>query len=203
MFQPVPGVVELQVRQKWISTQVQVLNTFYAKRIDGQPWDNTLVAGLAEAVKAQWSTSVRGLQMQDLRTDEIHARDLTEEFGAQATSPLGLAGLQAGENLPFNCAALVRIPTIGGGAPRRGRLFMAAGRPDDINGSIWTTSFQSSLAGAIDAVHNAIDTPGEIIAVRISRFQGNVMRPEGVAAQCGSSSVASVVASQRDRRPPL
>lgn len=178
-FQPVPGVYEVEVRGTNLGQRTA--NTFYYAR-EGAATESeaTLIADtVALEVLSQW-----GAQLPTSWTGvEVFVRDLAVEIAVQATSGLiaGMLGTVVGQ--PAASLITLAIARRSGftGRSARGRIFWQAFSEAQLDGNLVGSGEAAAILLMIKNLDLAVQGAGAFTPVIVSRYNGGVKRPTGIA----------------------
>lgn len=147
--------------------------------------------------------------------DHVEARDLTVINGPSFQADSGAPGTLAGDPLSGALAMLAQFHADPGESPTQWWSFLPVGDETKISGNSWDISFQTAVLNCINNYIEAINdwmpglTGGAFVGV--SRYSGTEVpaNPRKVAVRrvgdavtgtLASSTVRTLVATQRDRR---
>jgi hypothetical protein len=207
MHVPVPGVIELVIKQRMGDNRM-----FNVIHVGNNDFPDTIpVIDYAASVLAAWTNRVMPRISNKVQLVEVTARDLGPEEGDQVVLPAtNVFGADISQVEPAQVAMLVQKITALGGRARRGRLYLA-GIPDAAlegeQGVIvanWLADTQlafDSFLSDIQAIGGTSDTQMFVV----SRFLGTdaggnpIPRAQGIKTAITRLLCASSVATQRDR----
>jgi len=166
------------------------------------PVDAAELLAFAAAWVADWTTLIRPNQPTNVILTAVRVTSLDTEFapGIEYSAGLPVAGSATGVGLPNNVTVAVRLLTALRGRSYRGRTFHIGVRNTDVSNNLITTLFASNLTTGYNGMRS-ISTTQEYLQVVVSRYEGGVLRPEGISTVVNAVQVERVIDSQRRRLP--
>lgn len=197
-FQPAPLVTRIEPIYNFAGQICQ--NVLHYKSLD--PLDAADLEAVCYEFVQQWTTYLRPLTASAASLIAVRATALDTEFapGIEYTADLPLAGTASGTALPNNVTVAVRFLTLLRGRSYRGRAFHIGLVTSQVSGNEITTGFQTNLRNAWIALQSIESTPVVAQCV-LSRYEGGVLRPEGVATDINGVQIDKTLDSQRRRLP--
>jgi hypothetical protein len=199
-FQPVPGVVQVQMTFTKPSTgQFAGMNVLNFRRSDYlQPTAadmNTLLDNLLD-----WHYGwYRPIHSAGVSLTRIQARGLDHSESFFVDRNVSVAGVQVGEGLSSKMTFCVSFRSIFSGRSTRGRVYMCGLVESQVAGDVVTTAYGNAAREAWEYM------PGELTGalnehVIVSRYTGGVKRVSGVAFPVAAYTITDyVIDTQRDR----
>jgi len=197
-FQPAERVIRVEAIYTYDG---QIVENVLHYQTDPTP-DATEMTAFAAQWVTQWQAGIRATQPTNVSLNTVKVTSLDSEFapGIEYTTGLPLAGTATGTGLPNNVTVAVRYLTALRGRSYRGRSFHIGIRATDVLLNQITTTFQTNLRAAYILMLN-VATPQAYFQGVLSRYEGGVLRPEGVFTDITSVQVERVIDSQRRRLP--
>lgn len=197
-FQPVANTARAELIFSWDGQIVE--NVLHYVNLDDI--NVGTLTDLAEALKTIWNTYLRPLTPTAISLTTIKCTSLETEFapGIEYTSGLPIAGTGTGTILPNNVTIAVRFLTSLRGRSYRGRAYQVGLTTALITGNVITTGYQAAL-GAAWAQFQSMGTDPEWQQAVVSRYQGGLLRPSGIATLVTGYQVDRTLDSQRRRLP--
>jgi hypothetical protein len=174
-FQPVPDTAQFVLATSYGTGGVPMENIIHVR--------NTLIAwssgshlqDTADAIAGWYDAELSPAIGNVMTAGEVQARDLTTEFGGQATSAF-IAGARTGERLPPQCFGLVQVKCDFGGAPRGGNWQHFGMLEADQELGQWTGAAITLMDDAWNALGPAVNAAAATDSVvKVSRFQGSTL----------------------------
>lgn len=199
-FQPVPDTAEARITFSQTNNPRPIINLLYFLRATG--WTQSTIQTLADELHTRFITALLPAEVDNgANLNSIHTRDLSTEFGVQATAAgAPIVGTATGPMSSPNNAILVRfIPTTP--PPRLGGIFWPFVDEANISeiGEI-DAGYRANLAGKINSWVSGVEIAAGCEHSIVSRYSNKVLRPSGVSKAVASYVARRRVASQRNRR---
>ncbi len=197
-FQPVPDTIRVELIYSW---DAQVVENVLHYR-SGASFGTAGLTSLAENVLSVWNTSLRPLISSAVSLTVIKLTLLESEFapGIEYVTGLPIPGTASGNVVPANVTVAVRFLTALRGRSYRGRVYQIGMTSTQVSGNEITTAFSTALRNAWIQMIDVGSTPETHLTV-VSRVQGGVLRPQGVATDVTGITIERVLDSQRRRLP--
>ncbi len=198
-FQPVPGVVQCNIR--WVAQGQQAQNTLYFRT--GGGGTETNLAALADVIEQAYITYTRGRVATTTALTDIYFVDLEEQNGFAYNFPLvpQLAGTNGAGALPNNVSLAISFRTASRGRNARGRNYVVGMTEADVTGNDASGVLSDAWVVYYEAIQSGALNIGLEMCV-VSRYLNKVKRPFGVTFAVTSILVVdNVVDSQRGRLP--
>jgi len=197
-FQPVPQTVRVEPVYLY-DGQICTNITHYKYEV---PVDAAELALFAAAWINEWVTNIKVAQPTNVTLTAVKVTDLSSEFapGVEFVGALPQNGSLTGVGLPNNVTVAVRLLTALRGRSYRGRSFHIGVRNTDTLLNQITATFANLLLTGYNA-QRQISTTQSYQQVVVSRYEGGVLRAEGVATPVTSVQVDRTIDSQRRRLP--
>lgn len=169
------------------------------------------VNAIHAAFTAQLAGGYSGHLSVHWKITESVTQSLHTEGGPQASTINVADGILAGDPVPPSVALLFQYRAGSGGSSFRGRAFLPLGAEGDLVGdeyaSVFTSGVLSTMNSLIAACEAAVAGAQHCVVSRYSGFT-EVLRkkatrrtPNALVTNVAQTSVRSIIASQRNRRP--
>jgi len=177
-FQPVPDVMEITVHQTLFT--VPVVNVFHV--LGEAPFTETQLSTVAASVLSSWGLNIMPVMSEDLKLVSVDTRDLSVEGGGGAVEALGSpsSGGFGGPSTSGNVAFCLTLRTGRLGRSYRGRKYFAGLPEAHVAANLFDATRAAALVTGFSAVLATL-AEGDWQAVVVSRKNGGVLRPAGVA----------------------
>lgn len=197
----VPGVVQLVL--DYVQDGQDIKNVLhYANAEIGGPIDGTAAAAL---LKAQWVSSIKPLQTNDLRLERINALALWENAGPAVIHSTGLPadGGITMAGLPNNCCLCMSTRTALRGRSYRGRIYHPGLTELHVTKNAVDGAHATALLAAYETIRLLEGGPDSAVYQLqvVSYFADNQMRGTPVVTPVVSITTDGYIDSQRRRLP--
>lgn len=200
MPQLVEDVARADIHLRYNPGELTAMTSFYFRAVEPNVWSQPMLNQMLNIAYSFYEDHLRLVMSSAWLATRVEVRDIGAAGGLSAES-LGpfTQGALVGGLLPSLAAMKVDLRTTPGGLPQRGGMFLPVGTEAELEGNLWTTAFQSAVAGHVQWLSDQASADPDFEWVVVSRVLNGVPRPAGIARPVQSFALRRLLATQRGR----